>query len=1026
MQPLDHPIVCPILVGRAPHLEALERLLGQAVEHRGQTLLVAGEAGVGKSRFVAEARARAARRGVTVLEGYCLESHRSLPYAPLIDLLRTAAHAGRPAGAATDRLVEAIGPGAVELVRILPELAPLLPGPTPAPEPGEPEKHRLFRALADAVHRLAAARPTLVIVEDAHWSDDASLDFLGELARRLVALPILLLVTYRDDEVPPALSKFLAGLDRQRLAAELRLARLDRAEVDELLRATCGLERQVGPAFLETMYSLTDGNPFFIEEVLRSLVAAGDVELSATDGAWLQRPIGQLRVPRSVRDAVERRAERLGAPARHALSLAAVVGQRFDLELLLALTGGDEAGLVRSIKELLAAGLVVEESADRFAFRHALTREAIRASLLARERKALHREVAGAIERVRGPAPAALEAHAADLAYHYSAAEVWERVLRYAPRAGRRALALHAPRAAVEHFTRALEAERRLGIEPAADLLRACGQAYETLGDFAPARAAFEAALERARAAGDRYAEWQALVDLGAAWTGRSYERSGEYFRAALALARQIGERDPRILARTLDSVGNWHTNLEQPGQAVRHHEEALSLFRAADDRRGVAEALNHLGMASFLGGDLFAAQAHIEQAVALLRELDHRRGLASALATLGIVRGASVGDLMAVPPTDPGRPQRDAEAALEVAREIEWRAGEAYALSCVANTCLTTGAYTRAAGAARAALRLAEGLDHREWIVHAECTLAMLSLDLLAPAAARAHADRAMAAAPETASLYWTRVSAALAALASIEQGDPAGAGSLLRGVVDLGRAAQTWAERAIWYAHARLALATGDPATALRLTDALIAAEPNAAPERPVRRLLSLRGEALTALGRLAEAEAVLLAARRAAAERGARPALWRIEAARGRLYAAQGRRPEADAAFAAARAVVEGLVAEVPEGSLRDGFRQRATDLLPRPRPLTRRQAAKQASGGLTARERDVAALVGRGKSNREIAAALVLSERTVQTHVSHILDKLDFASRAQIAAWAADRGLLDDPDTEPDADAAGLRS
>jgi DNA-binding NarL/FixJ family response regulator len=191
--------------------------------------------------------------------------------------------------------------------------------------------------------------------------------------------------------------------------------------------------------------------------------------------------------------------------------------------------------------------------------------------------------------------------------------------------------------------------------------------------------------------------------------------------------------------------------------------------------------------------------------------------------------------------------------------------------------------------------------------------------------------------------------------------------------------------------------------------LADDLIASEPNATHDRPVRRLTYLRGEALAALGRPAEAEAALLAVRREAAEQGARPLLWRIEAGLGRVYAEQGRRPEAEAAFSAARTLVEDLAAEVPEAVPRDDFLKGASDRLPRPRPLTPRQATKLAVGGLTARERDVAVLVAQGMSNREIADALVLGQRTVQTHVGHILDKLGFTTRAQIAAWAAERGL-----------------
>jgi predicted ATPase len=600
MQHLDRPVVSPVTIGRAPHLDTFDRYLAQAVEGRGQTLLVAGEAGVGKSRLVAEARERAARNGMAVLVGHCFESHQNLPYAPLIDLLRGAGSRERARGS-SERLAEAIGPAARDLARILPELAPRASGGAAPPEPeqSEQEKHRLFRALADGISRLAAVRPALVIVEDAHWSDDASLDFLADLARQIVTQPILLLVTYRDDEVSPALSKLLAGLDRQRLAAELRLARLGRVEVGEMMREIGGLARPVRVDFLDAIYALTDGNPFFIEEVLRALVAAGELDVAGDEEAFDRRPIGQLRVPRSVRDAVERRAARVSASGRRILSLAAVAGQRFDVELLEALTGDDEAALVEAIKELLAAGLVVEEADERFAFRHALTRAAVRAGLLTRERKAIHRAIGEAIVRLHGSSPSSLDAHAADLAYHFSEGEVWERTLRYAPRAGERAQALYAPRAAVEHFTRALEAGRRLDVEPSTQVLRARGQAYETLGEFEAARADFEAVLERARAVGDRHAEWQALVDLGGAWTSRSYERGGEYYGTALGLAREIGEGDQRPVAQTLNRIGNWHTNLEQPGLAVRHHREALALFRAMDDRRGIAETLDYLGMAS-------------------------------------------------------------------------------------------------------------------------------------------------------------------------------------------------------------------------------------------------------------------------------------------------------------------------------------------------------------------------------------------------------------------------------------------
>src|SRR5581483_7321229 len=197
-------------------------------------------------------------------------------------------------------------------------------------------------------------------------------------------------------------------------------------------------------------------------------------------------------IPRTVQDAVQRRVEPLGAAARRLLVLAAVAGRRFDFALLQALTGQEERALLPALRELIAAQLVVEESPDRFAFRHALTRQAVYAELLGRERRALHREVGETLERLYG---ADLEPQLSDLAAHFAEAGDWEKAEVYGRRAGERALALFAPRAATEHFSRALEAARRRGAEPAAALYRGRGRAHDTLGDFEQARADFERAL---------------------------------------------------------------------------------------------------------------------------------------------------------------------------------------------------------------------------------------------------------------------------------------------------------------------------------------------------------------------------------------------------------------------------------------------------------------------------------------------------------------------------------------------------
>jgi predicted ATPase len=178
----------------------------------------------------------------------------------------------------------------------------------------------------ESFSRLPAKQPLLLAIEDLHWADDTSLELLAVLARRVRRERILLLATYRDDEVSGGLGYLLDELDRNRLAVELRLTRLGRDEVAAMLWAIFGLDRPVRPEFLRTIYALSEGNPFFVEELLRSLMAGGDVGYQAA--GWDRAPVNELRLPRTVHDAVRRRTDRVSSEARQVLVLAAVAGRR--------------------------------------------------------------------------------------------------------------------------------------------------------------------------------------------------------------------------------------------------------------------------------------------------------------------------------------------------------------------------------------------------------------------------------------------------------------------------------------------------------------------------------------------------------------------------------------------------------------------------------------------------------------------------------------------------------------------------
>ncbi|MGH2583869.1 MAG: ATP-binding protein, partial [Dehalococcoidia bacterium] len=777
------------LVGRQRELAALQTRLDAICAGAGGAVLLAGEAGIGKSRVVAEVKMLAARQGFLILQGACFEADRSFPYAPLLDLLRT-----QLIGCSPEQVAGMLGPAAPELVKLLPELIISLPGVMPAAvlEP-EGERRRLFHTLTELFTRLAAGQPALIIVEDLHWSDDTSLELLLYLARRITAQRVLLLLTYRGDEVQPSLAHALAELERERLATEVVLPRLLRVEVDALIRAFFGQERPVHPDFLDTIHGMTEGNPFFIEEVLKSLVTSGDIFLA--DGRWDRRPMRELRVPRTVQDAVQRRVVQLSGDARDVLLLAAVAGQRFDFALLQTLTERDDAGLLPLIKELIDAQLVVEDSAEQFAFRHALTRHAVYSGLLERERRILHQRIAEAVEQCF---PAALDMHVEDLAYHFHAAGAWEEALVYARRAGERAQLLYAPRASIDHFTRALEAAHRLGLSPPSDLHRGRGLAYETLGDFEAARIDLDAALDLVRTTGDRLSEWQTLLDLGQLWASRDYERTGGYYWQALDLARTTDDAATR--AHSLNRLGNWHLNVEQPVEGQRYHEDALAIFQDLNDRRGIAETLDLLGLMNTMCGDLRKSEAYYQEANALFRGLDDRQGMASSLSVLACRGMDYVLDAAVSVPTTLTAPLREAELAVTLAREIGWRSAEAYALLVLGGCLATQGDFERALRCELEGLAIAEEIEHREWIVGALCTLGALYRELLALPAARAYLDQALLRAREIGSPHWVRIAAGLLASVCVSEADLARGAATLDATLSPDTQSPMTGQRSCW----------------------------------------------------------------------------------------------------------------------------------------------------------------------------------------------------------------------------------
>lgn len=564
--------------------------------------------------------------------------------------------------------------------------------------------------------------------------------------------------------------------------------------------------------------------------------------------------------------------------------------------------------------------LLDEEPA--YIFKHVLLQEAAYDSLLRQDRKRLHQTVGDTLERLY---PEQLDELAPRLARHFEEADDDSRALSYFILAGERAMRQHARSEAVVHFTSAIELAPRVNA-PLAKLYHARGLAYEAMGEYERARVDQEAALESAQAAGDRRAEWQALIDLGKLWAERDYGKTGEYFQRAYDLAGTIG--NPALLGHSLNRMGNWYINVERPVDAIRYHSEALEIFKQLDDQHGIAQTLDLLGMAHSLGGDLIKAAEDYGQAIPLLRALDERVDMASSLATLALGSAEYQVRTMVLAAKSIADGQRDAESSLQIARETGWRSAEAFALIVLAMCQGARGEFTNALDSAQRSFDVAEEIGHRQWLAFAHVALAEVNADLQVLVKAQRHLDEGLEIAMQIGSWHWIRTISGFLASLHIHQNDLKGAEHVLNAVPAPNDLPQTLGQRLVYSARVELALARGEPAQALEITDQLIESAVHAKPDGSnILGVALLRGQALSALGRFAEGEALLLAARDIAIAQGARPVLWRIHTTLGRTYSVMGAEQKATDAFTAARAVVDELAHGIADESLRKIFKDGA---------------------------------------------------------------------------------------------------
>lgn len=960
------------MVGRRHELELTDALLDAALDGRGQFLVVAGEAGVGKSRLAAAVTERGAERGATVLASACLEQLRWLPYWPAAQLVR-ALVADLPPGDAAARL-RAVDPC---LPRLLPELDAL----DGAGAAAELEAGRLAIAVCSLLEQDARARPLVVLLEDLHWADAATIDLVAVLARRLAHSPALVVATHRSDETAARadLADTLADLRGQRLCTNVELAGLEVSDVEVMVRAILEDIEPIGGDAATAVHARTDGNPLYVEELLRALLEAGAI--SEHGAAWDTEAIAELGPPPSIQDAILRRVRRLPGDAQSLLEVAAVLGDPFDLEFLTELSGLESERMLELARTLVGQQLLAEEELGALRFRHALMRETVYSHLLLAERRLLHDRIATGLERLY---EGSLDEHAGELASQHEAAGNVDRARELAVRAAGRASALGALADARGHYATAL----RLATDPRArfELLLPSGRIAHGLGDMPTAIAELGEAASSAERAGDRRAQARALLELSYAELVNGDRAHALDLRlSVLDLLEPEGECEE--LAWAYRALGHQHMLGSSYAEAVRWSERAIALGRALGVEAVVVGATVDLGTALPFVGEP-------ERGFELLRECLESRHVEWEAERAAI----NLSYVLALF----GRH----EEAIDVSRTgiafCERSGAEFSRLLCQANlsgSLRFLGRWEESEAQAGPVLATAREIGSNKYLLLTLNELANLRADQGRWEEARGLRDELEPLALARGELQM------IAPLSHVSARIEAALGDRGRALRRLDETRRFWREHTDDTVLIAPVLALGAELASGRadaeswLADLEEVAERSSSPD-PAVLLEEARGS-VHARRRDPEGAAAL---ERAAEgwERHGRP----YDTARALRLAGDarlelGERESAVERLRRALELARGLGAAW-EAQLATASLRRAGERVPRgPRPST-----MALPGGLTRRELEVARLVSQGRTNTEIARTLVISRKTAAAHVSHILGKLGFGTRAEIARWVAE--------------------
>ncbi|HSE19954.1 MAG TPA: protein kinase [Pyrinomonadaceae bacterium] len=593
------------LVGRSNELAEARELWQRAREGRGHGVLLSGEPGAGKTRLAREITIQAAVEGALVLAGGCYEYEAATPYLPFVEAFRRWVREEQ----SNDKLREILGDIATQIAKLAPEIETRL-GPFPQRQELAAHEERLlfFDAVVQVFSNIARRQSLLFYADDLHWADRGTLWLLGHLLRQLRNERVLILGAYRETELDRAhpLAKSLVDWNRERLITRIALRRFNESETGDQLGALLG--ERVSGEFAVAVHRETEGNPFFVEEVLKALIERGSVRRES--GRWCRCDMDELVIPQSVKEAIGNRLDRVSQDTNEVLRVCAILGKTFTFEELSAAAEQNEDTLLDALDEAVGAQLIAAGSGDSFSFTHDKIREVLYEELNPIRRRRLHRHVAEGLERKCEHAPCAVE----KLAHHYIKAGDHQRGLHYAKQAAAEATRVFAFDEAIAAYSRACDCAEALGLtEEQLAQEEAIGKAFMLHGDTILAAEHFERALALAT---EPVTRARLQCQAAASLVTNGDPRGNEYLREALQALDPVTH--PLETANALSTEARFHH------LAGRHKQAIELLLRSAELVAPVAESEGVSTFAAPMISQIYAYAAGGYQHYGLYDEADH------------------------------------------------------------------------------------------------------------------------------------------------------------------------------------------------------------------------------------------------------------------------------------------------------------------------------------------------------------------------------------------------------------------